>query len=72
MTSPSQLAALRERLRDDRLDLLFVNAAIDRGNVPIGSVPTDMFAEVMITNAAISSSPEAPSRSCPPSGAASR
>ncbi|MEU5049057.1 SDR family NAD(P)-dependent oxidoreductase [Streptomyces sp. NPDC021096] len=53
MTSSEQLAALRERLEDDgrRLDLLFVNAAIDRGNLPIHEVSTDMFTEVMITNA---------------------
>ncbi|QMU78075.1 SDR family NAD(P)-dependent oxidoreductase [Streptacidiphilus sp. PB12-B1b] len=51
MTSPEQLAALRERLSGDRLDLLFVNAAIDRGNLPIGEVPTGMFTEVMVTNA---------------------
>ncbi|MFI6902311.1 SDR family NAD(P)-dependent oxidoreductase [Nonomuraea sp. NPDC050394] len=51
MTSPGQLAALRERLAGRRLDLLFVNAAIDRGDLPIGEVPTGMFTEVMITNA---------------------
>lgn len=51
MTSPDQLTALRERLAGRQLDLLFVNAAIDRGNLPIGEVPTDMFTEVMITNA---------------------
>ncbi|MEU7045694.1 SDR family NAD(P)-dependent oxidoreductase [Streptomyces varsoviensis] len=51
MNSPEQLAALRERLADHRLDLLFVNAAIDRGDLPITEVPTDMFTEVMITNA---------------------
>ncbi|WP_438295401.1 SDR family NAD(P)-dependent oxidoreductase [Streptomyces sp. HUAS TT7] len=55
MTSPRQLAALRGRLerRPDggRLDLLFVNAAIDRGDLPIGEVPTEMFTEVMVTNA---------------------
>lgn len=51
MTSPQQLAALRERLADRRLDLLFVNAAINRGNLPIDKVPTEMFTEVMITNA---------------------
>ncbi|MGC0417257.1 SDR family NAD(P)-dependent oxidoreductase [Embleya sp. AB8] len=51
MTSPEQLAALHERLAGRRLDLLFVNAAIDRGNLPIGEVSTDMFTEVMITNA---------------------
>ncbi|WP_214317774.1 SDR family NAD(P)-dependent oxidoreductase [Nonomuraea sediminis] len=51
MTSFEQLAALRERLAGCRLDLLFVNAAIDRGDLPIDEVPTDMFTEVMITNA---------------------
>ncbi|MER6943065.1 SDR family NAD(P)-dependent oxidoreductase [Nonomuraea sp. NPDC000554] len=51
MTSSEQLAALRERLEGCRLDLLFVNAAIDRGDLPIDEVSTDMFTEVMITNA---------------------
>lgn len=53
MTSSEQLTALRERLESEgcRLDLLFVNAAIDRGNLPIHEVSTDMFTEVMITNA---------------------
>jgi NAD(P)-dependent dehydrogenase (short-subunit alcohol dehydrogenase family) len=51
MTSPAQLAALRERLAGRRFDLLFVNAAIDRGNLPIDEVPTEMFTEVMVTNA---------------------
>ncbi|GAB3745916.1 SDR family oxidoreductase [Amycolatopsis oliviviridis] len=51
MTSEDQLAALRERLDGTELDLLFVNAAIDRGNLPITEVSTETFAEVMITNA---------------------
>ncbi|MCS0603728.1 SDR family NAD(P)-dependent oxidoreductase [Streptomyces sp. LP11] len=51
MTSSGQLAALRERLAGRRLDLLFVNAAMDRGNLPISEVSTEMFTEVMITNA---------------------
>ncbi|GAA1235595.1 SDR family oxidoreductase [Kitasatospora nipponensis] len=51
MTSVEQLAALRERLEGRRIDLLFVNAAIDRGDLPIHDVPTDMFTEVMVTNA---------------------
>ncbi|MBB5850355.1 SDR family NAD(P)-dependent oxidoreductase [Amycolatopsis umgeniensis] len=51
MTSDDQLAALRERLDGTELDLLFVNAAIDRGNLPITEVSTETFAEVMITNA---------------------
>ncbi|MEV6559600.1 SDR family NAD(P)-dependent oxidoreductase [Nocardia sp. NPDC051756] len=51
MTSADDLAALRARLAGTRLDLRFVNAAIDRGDLPIGEVPTGMFTEVMITNA---------------------
>jgi NAD(P)-dependent dehydrogenase (short-subunit alcohol dehydrogenase family) len=51
MTSAEQLGAVRERLAGRRFDLLFVNAAIDRGNTPIGEVPTDVFTEVMLTNA---------------------
>ncbi|MEU3373158.1 SDR family NAD(P)-dependent oxidoreductase [Streptomyces sp. NPDC006660] len=51
MTSRDGPAALRERLNDRPLDLLFVNAAIDRGDLPIDEVPTEMFTEVMITNA---------------------
>ncbi|MFI0738934.1 SDR family NAD(P)-dependent oxidoreductase [Streptomyces sp. NPDC021100] len=53
MTDPDQIAALRDRLaaRATTLDLLFVNAAITRGDLPIGEVPTDMFTEVMVTNA---------------------
>jgi NAD(P)-dependent dehydrogenase (short-subunit alcohol dehydrogenase family) len=51
MTSAEELAALRERLAGRRLGLLFVNAAIDRGNAPIGDVPAETFTEVMITNA---------------------
>ena len=51
MTDPQQIAALRDRLDSRTLDLLFVNAAITRGDLPIGEVPTDMFTEVMVTNA---------------------
>ncbi|MFI6346128.1 SDR family oxidoreductase [Streptomyces sp. NPDC050560] len=51
MTVPEQVAALRARLADRTLDLLFVNAAVTRGDLPIGEVPTDMFTEVMTTNA---------------------
>ncbi|MHA7960311.1 SDR family NAD(P)-dependent oxidoreductase [Streptomyces sp. L500] len=51
MTEPEQVSALRDRLARRTLDLLFVNAAITRGDLPIGQVPTDMFTEVMITNA---------------------
>ena len=51
MTDPEQVAALRERLAGRTLDLLFVNAAITRGDLPIAEVPTEMFTEVMVTNA---------------------
>lgn len=51
MTSAEQAQSLRERLGNTRLDLLFVSAAINRGNLPIDEVPTDIFTEVMITNA---------------------
>ncbi|GAA0441845.1 SDR family NAD(P)-dependent oxidoreductase [Streptomyces stramineus] len=51
MTDPEQLSALRDRLAQRALDLLFVNAAITRGDTPIGEVPTATFTEVMITNA---------------------
>ncbi|GHF34406.1 NAD(P)-dependent dehydrogenase (short-subunit alcohol dehydrogenase family) [Amycolatopsis bartoniae] len=51
MTAPAQVTALRERLAGRTLDLLFVNAAITRGDIPIADVPTEMFTEVMVTNA---------------------
>ncbi|MFE1770793.1 SDR family oxidoreductase [Streptomyces sp. NPDC059008] len=51
MTEPAEIAALRERLAKRTLDLLFVNAGITRGDIPVGEVPTEMFAEVMVTNA---------------------
>ncbi|MEU2872216.1 SDR family oxidoreductase [Streptomyces olivoreticuli] len=51
MTEPEEIAALRESLAERTLDLLFVNAAITRGNIPVGEVPTEMFVEVMVTNA---------------------
>ncbi|MEV6414157.1 SDR family NAD(P)-dependent oxidoreductase [Kribbella sp. NPDC051718] len=51
ITEPNQISALRDRLADRELDLLFVNAGVTRGNLPIAEVPTEMFAEVLITNA---------------------
>ncbi|WP_354644643.1 SDR family oxidoreductase [Kitasatospora camelliae] len=51
MTDPAQLTALRDRLAGRTLDLLFVNAAVTRGDLPIGEVPTEVFTEVMVTNA---------------------
>lgn len=51
MTSPDQVVSLRERLAGRRLDLLFVNAAINRGSAAIHEVADATFAEVMNTNA---------------------
>jgi len=51
MTEPEQISALGGRLAGRTLDLLFVNAAVTRGDIPIGDVPTEMFVEVMVTNA---------------------
>ena len=48
---PPQISALRERLGDTTLELLFVNAGITGDNQPVGEVPTDVFVEVMVTNA---------------------
>ena len=51
MTVPDELTALRERLSGSRVDLLFVNAAVTKGDVEIAAVTTEAFCEVMITNA---------------------
>jgi NAD(P)-dependent dehydrogenase (short-subunit alcohol dehydrogenase family) len=51
MTDLEQISALRERLAGRTLDLLFVNAAVAKGDLPIGDVPTEMFVDVMVTNA---------------------
>ncbi|WNV83551.1 SDR family NAD(P)-dependent oxidoreductase [Umezawaea sp. Da 62-37] len=48
---PEQVTALRERIGDRKFDLLFVNAGITQGDVPVGDVTTESFTEVMITNA---------------------
>lgn len=51
MTVDAQVQALHDRLREVAFDLLFVNGAIARGNLPIDEVPREMFVEVMVTNA---------------------
>jgi len=52
ITDPDQLASLRRRLGDRRLDLLFVNAGTTNNvDTPIGAVPTADFIEIMVTNA---------------------
>jgi NAD(P)-dependent dehydrogenase (short-subunit alcohol dehydrogenase family) len=51
ITVPEQVAALRERVGGTVFDLLFVNAGISNGDVPVTAVPTETFARVMVTNA---------------------
>lgn len=51
MTDQAQLDALQQRLDGTSLDLLFVNAAVTNGDQEVGDVPTDVFVEVMVTNA---------------------
>jgi NAD(P)-dependent dehydrogenase (short-subunit alcohol dehydrogenase family) len=51
MTVPAQIAALHDRLSGRSLDLLFVNAAITQGDIPVADVSTESFIEVMVTNA---------------------
>lgn len=50
LTSQDQLDALRARLDGERIDLLFVNAAIASADVPAAEVPTQDFVDVMVTN----------------------
>src|SRR5258706_1727998 len=51
MTRPSEIGTLRERLADDRLDVLIVNAGISDHNVPVAEIDEATFNEVMSTNA---------------------
>lgn len=51
MTDRGQIAALRERLAGEQLDLLLVNAGITNGDQEFSAVSTDTFNEVMVTNA---------------------
>ena len=53
INEPGQIRALRERLRDRVLDILFVNAGTTTRDtdVHIGEVSTEEFVRVMITNA---------------------
>lgn len=52
MNDPDQVAALKDRLKHRRLDMLFINAGTTRDEeTPIGLVSTDDFIEVMVTNA---------------------
>ncbi len=52
ITNPDQISALRARLEDRRLDMLFVNAGVTNNpNETIGEVSTEEFIRVMVTNA---------------------
>lgn len=52
ITLPDQIAALRARLADRILDLLYVNAGVTNNpNETIGQVSTEEFIRVMVTNA---------------------
>jgi NAD(P)-dependent dehydrogenase (short-subunit alcohol dehydrogenase family) len=51
ITDQPQITALRERLDDTTLDLLFVNAGTTNKDQPIAEVSTDDFITVMVTNA---------------------
>jgi NAD(P)-dependent dehydrogenase (short-subunit alcohol dehydrogenase family) len=51
ITIPEQVAALRSRLGDRRLDVLFVNAGVKNDDrETIADVSTDEFVRVMVTN----------------------
>jgi len=52
ITMPDQIAALRSRFGDRKLDMLFVNAGVTNNpNETIGAVSTEEFIRVMVTNA---------------------
>lgn len=51
ITEPDDIAALARQLAGQHLDLLYVNAGIATGDVPVGTVSTDDFQRVMTTNA---------------------
>jgi len=51
ITVPEQVAALRARVAGTAFDLLFVNAGISNGDVPVTDVSTETFNRVMVTNA---------------------
>lgn len=51
ITVSDQVAALHGRIADTAFDLLFVNAGITNGDVPVTDVSTETFIRVMVTNA---------------------
>jgi NAD(P)-dependent dehydrogenase (short-subunit alcohol dehydrogenase family) len=48
---PEQMTALHGQVAGTVFDLLFVNAGISNGDVPVASVSTETFHHVMVTNA---------------------
>ena len=52
ITAPEQISALRERLKDRQIDLLFVNAGVKNDDrETVADVSTEEFTRVMVTNA---------------------
>jgi NAD(P)-dependent dehydrogenase (short-subunit alcohol dehydrogenase family) len=51
ITMPDQVTALRKRVGGVAFELLFVNAGITNGDVPVTDVTTETFNRVMLTNA---------------------
>jgi NAD(P)-dependent dehydrogenase (short-subunit alcohol dehydrogenase family) len=51
ITVPEQVAALHARVAGTAFDLLFVNAGISNGDVPVTDASTETFNRVMVTNA---------------------
>jgi NAD(P)-dependent dehydrogenase (short-subunit alcohol dehydrogenase family) len=51
ITVPEQMAAAHEQVAGTVFDLLFVNAGITNGDVPVTGVSTETFHHVMVTNA---------------------
>lgn len=51
MTQPNEIRARHERLGNERLDVLLVNAGVSNGNAPVAEVDEATINEVMSTNA---------------------
>lgn len=51
ITDEADIEGLRDHLADTHPDILYVNAGITDADVPVGDVPTDVFVNVMVTNA---------------------
>lgn len=51
ITAPDQVEVVRQRLGHRPLDTVFVNAAIADEDLPVADVTTEVFVDVMVTNA---------------------